>query len=113
MPFIDIKINQDVSTKIIEEIKTELGKDITLIRGKSEDWLMINFSMNNFMYFKGKNEPLCMVEVKLYGKISETDAQNFTAKATNLIASKLDIDPYRIYVSYFETDKWGYGGENF
>ena len=42
MPFIDCKVNIDVSKQQELELKDEFGKAISLIPGKSENWLMVN-----------------------------------------------------------------------
>ena len=54
MPFINSKVSVALTDTQKEELKTELGKAITLIPGKSESWLMLGFEDNYSLYFKGR-----------------------------------------------------------
>ena len=114
MPFINTKVNISVSEKQETEIKTALGKAISLIRGKSENWLMLNFEDNCRLYFRGdKTMPSAFIEVKIYGSASAKEYDDLTAKITEIISSVLNIQPSQIYVKYEEVEYWGYGGHNF
>ena len=42
MPFINVKISENLSDTQVDNIKSRLGKAISLIPGKSEAWLMVN-----------------------------------------------------------------------
>ena len=42
MPYINVKTNSKLVSTCADELKSELGRAITAIPGKSEAWLMIN-----------------------------------------------------------------------
>ena len=111
MPFINVKTNINIENK--DEIKEELGKLISILPGKSETWLMVDIEDNKNMYFKGSNDPLMMVEVKIYGSSNEKVLNDFTSKTSSYLSSICHIPQDRIYISYFSTPYWGYDGENF
>ena len=68
MPFIHVKTNVAVPEDKERAMKTKLGKAIEILPGKSEQWLMLDFSDRQRMYFQGDNsQPIAMVEVKIYG----------------------------------------------
>ncbi len=114
MPFINTKVNISVSEKQETEIKTALGKAISLIRGKSENWLMLNFEDNCRLYFRGdKTMPSAFIEVKIYGSASAKEYDDLTTKITEIISSVLNIQSSQIYVKYEEVEYWGYSGHNF
>ena len=71
---------------------------------------MIELSSNCTMYFKGSNDDCAYIEVKLYGSSTYDE---FTRTITDLISNELNISTSNIYVSYFETNNWGYNGSNF
>ena len=106
MPFIDIKTNINISKDDEVAIKKELGNLVSLIN-KSEQWLMISFIDNH------KGSPCLIAEVKLYGEVNPSDLERFTNQVTTFLASKLSIEPTRIYIAYFNTMNWGYNGYNF
>ncbi len=43
MPFIDSKVSVKITEEQEKELKTRLGQAISLIPGKSENWLMTGF----------------------------------------------------------------------
>ena len=113
MPFIDVKTNVEISDNNEKALIKDMGEAITLIPGKSERWLMLNFDDKCRMAFAGSTEPTAILEVKLFGKASGSAFSNLTRALTDIVNSKLDIPKNRIYVKYDEIGTWGFGGENF
>ena len=115
MPFIDTKLNFRLSEEKEEILKTKLGEAISAFPGKSEYWLMLNFSDNCRMWFRGYSNrfPMAMVEVKLFGTADDESCANMTKIICDLFHSELDISPDHVYVKYDFTDHWGWNGENF
>ena len=69
MPFIHTQTNARISAGQEAAIKEKLGKAIALFPGKSEYWLMLRFTDNARMWFRGyQNVPIAMVEVELFGQ---------------------------------------------
>ena len=114
MPFIDTKLNIRLSKEKEETLKTRLGEAISTFAGKSEYWLMLNFSDNCRMWFRGYDRfPVAMVEVKLFGTADGDTCERMTAVICKLFYEELDIAPDHVYVSYSFCEQWGWNGENF
>ena len=113
MPFISITTNAAVTDENAVSIKTALGKAISVLPGKSENWLMVNISDNNRMYFKGTDSPAAMVKTELYGKADPAKLSALTSEITAVLGDTLSIPADRIYVSYLCTENWGWNGSNF
>ncbi len=113
MPFINVKTNLPVPSEKKNSIKTALGKAITLIPGKSENWLMVGIEPEYCLYFKGDDEACAMVEVSVFGKASSSAYSSLTEAICNILNKELAIETSRIYVKYTETDNWGWNGSNF
>ena len=114
MPFIDTKLNIRLTREKEEILKTKLGEAISLFPGKSEYWLMLNFSDDCRMWFRGYDQfPIAMVEVKLFGSAEEEICSQVTATICELFRKELDISPDHVYVKYEMCDRWGWNGENF
>lgn len=114
MPCIQTKVNIPIGKQQEQNLKTALGKAITLIPGKSENWLMLTFEDNCTIYFQGDGEqPAAFVEVKIYGKANAGVYDKMTAAITDLVGKELHIAPNRIYVKYEEVAYWGWNGSNF
>lgn len=112
MPFINIRTNAPVTDNNKLAIKSALGEAVTTI-GKSEQWLMVGFEHQTYMYFRGENEPMAMVEVSMYGDAPAQALNELTGIITTLLSDTLYIDDKRIYVSYMSTPHWGWNGSNF
>ncbi len=114
MPFIDVKTSAAASAEKCEAVKAALGKAISVIPGKSEGWLMVNITPDCQLWFRGDaSADSAMVEVAVYGALSDRDADRMTSEVTRIISGELGISPDRVYVSYSEHDKWGWNGSNF
>ena len=113
MPYIHTKTNVAVSAEKEFKLKAELGKAISIIPGKSERWLMLNFTENERMWFAGDDSPCAMLEVELFGGTSDSVYDSLTEKLTEIVSDELGISPSRVYVKYEEIDHWGWNSANF
>lgn len=113
MPFIETKTNVKITEEKEKRIKELLGEAISIIPGKSERWLMLNFKDNQRMYFAGESSPVCYAEVNLFGKASGEALEALTKRLCEIYESELGVSPGNTYVKYEEVDNWGWNGGNF
>ncbi|MDE5667502.1 MAG: hypothetical protein K2I29_04615 [Clostridia bacterium] len=113
MPFIDCKISKKITDEKKEVLKSELGKNISLMR-KPESYLMVGICDNYDLYFAGKKlENGAYVGVKLFGKPSSGDTEKMTAAICGLLERELGIPASAVYVTYEGINDWGWNGGNF
>lgn len=113
MPYISVKTNISVSKEKQNAVKTALGRAVCDIPGKSEAWLMVGVEPESPLWFKGEDSPCAMVDVSVYGEASYDACSRLTGDICKILESELAISPSRVYVKYFETEKWGFNGSNF
>ena len=113
MPYIETKLSTGLTKEKELVLKTALGKLIESFPGKTESWLMLDFTDNCRMYFKGSDEPCAMVTISIFGKGSPAAFEKMTAGVCELLAKETGISPDRIYVKYEEVSHWGWNGQNF
>lgn len=114
MPFIHTRVNRPINQETEKAFSRQLGEAISLLPGKSESWLMLQFEDNCHLYFKGDcAKPLAFVNVKLFGASDEASYEKLTAEITRILKESLAIAPEHIYVQYDEIDHWGWNGANF
>ena len=114
MPCIQTKVSVKMTEQQEKAIKAKLGQAISLIPGKSENWLMLTFEDGCKIYFQGDcDKPAAFVEVKIYGKANGSVYNQMTAAITDILSKELQIAPNRIYVKYEEVTYWGWNGNNF
>ena len=114
MPFIDSKVSVKITEEQEKELKTRLGQAISLIPGKSENWLMTGFEDDYHLYFRGDNsEPIAYIEVRLFGGPNKAAFQKMTEEITKIYGEVLGIAPDHMYIKYSATPDWGWNGGNF
>ena len=114
MPFINSRVSVSVTKEQEASLKDKLGKAISIIPGKSEKWLMIEFADGCNLYFQGnKEEPTAFIEVKVFGSIPESCLDKLTETICDIYETELQVKKDRIYVKYEEVGKWGWNGSNF
>ena len=114
MPFIDSKVSVKITEEQEKELKTRLGQAISLIPGKSENWLMTGFEDDYHLYFSGDNsEPIAYIEVRLFGGPNKAAFQKMTEEITKIYGEVLGIAPDHMYIKYSATPDWGWNGGNF
>lgn len=114
MPYIETKMSIPLSAEKEQRLKERLGKAISVIPGKSEEWLMLNFEDQCRMYFQGNNDtPTAFVEIKLFRESTKEAYVQMTKEVTAIFEEELSIAPSRIYIKYSPGDDWGWNGGNF
>lgn len=114
MPYIGTRTTVKISPEKEEILKEKLGKAIEAIPGKTEAWLMCEFSDCCRLWFKGDNSlPSAYVEVKLLGKAKREYLENLTGIICEILSDELSIPADRTYVKYEECEHWGWNNMNF
>jgi len=111
MPYINVKVSSSLNDEKIEQIKTRLGRAISLFPGKSEAYLMVNIEDNCHLYFKGDNSaPVSFTEVAILGTANKTDCEKVTGEICNILEELAGVPSNRSYVKFEYSDKWGFDG---
>lgn len=114
MPMIITKTTTTISKEQQAVLTKKFGEAITLLPGKSEEWLMLSFEDGARMAFRGKcDSDLCYIEVNLLGAASREAYEALTARLCEVVSETLGVAPGGIYVKYEEAKTWGYDGFNF
>ena len=112
MPFISVKTNRKINEEKRLELKSELGKAISIIPGKSENWLMVDIEDGRNLYFRGSgSEDIVFAEVKIFGGASRQVYDKLTERLTDILRETAGAE--EIYIKYEEAETWGYNGGNF
>ena len=113
MPFIDSKITVKVSDEKRSNIKTRLGKAISLLH-KPESYLMVGIEDGYDLYFAGKKlEKGAYVSVSLFGDVDPSASGRMTGEICRILEEELGIPGSSVYVTYHGVHDWGWAGTNF
>lgn len=114
MPYIKTRVSVSLTEKQSETLKSELGKIIEIIPGKTESWLMVDLEDNCRLYFKGNQEAAtAYVKVEVFGQVEREYCEKMTEAICNLLFQELQISPDRTYITYEGIKDWGWNGINF
>lgn len=113
MPFIDSKITLPVTPKQKENIKSKLGKAVSIIN-KPESFLMVGIEDNYDLYMGGnKLEKGAYVSVSLFGNATSSAYEKMTGEICKIYEEELGIPGQAVYVTYHGVNDWGWNGRNF
>jgi phenylpyruvate tautomerase PptA (4-oxalocrotonate tautomerase family) len=114
MPYIHVSTTKKITDAEKEKLMEEFGREISILKGKSEKWLMVNINDDQSMCFQGDDKtPCAIIEVSVYGSASADEYGQLTGALTETVSKTAVIPGDRIYVKYTETPYWGWNGENF
>ena len=111
MPFISVTIGQKLEAAQKEKLKTELGRLITIIPGKTEPDLIVHIDDSGSMYMGGSEIPCVYTALRVYTKTSDEAKKKFTRETCACIAREFNIPVERQYLTIREFENWGYDGE--
>lgn len=107
MPFVDVKVSSVISEDAEVLLKKRFGDLISIIPGKSEGSLMMNFEDQCRLWFRGSREkPSAFVNVMVYGQADRDACGEFAKEAAALLCETLDIPETNIYVKFEEVEAW-------
>ena len=114
MPMIVTHTTETITEEKKALLTRAFGEAITLLPGKSEAYLMLEFAGDCKMAFHGDATlPLAFVEVKLLGKSTKAAYEALTARICDILKEVLDVPTEDTYVKYEEIEHWGYDRHNF
>ena len=115
MPYINVGVSSPIPQETEKRMKERLGKAITIIPGKSELYLMVEFRENCKLYMAGTeySRQALMFRLISLAMHQKTAYQALTVEICNILQEELNINPTRIYIQYGETDHWGWNNGNF
>lgn len=113
MPFISTKTTCPLSQEKREVLSGKLEAIAEKCLGKGASWVMTGYEDNCSLHFRGSFSDCAYVEVKLFGQPQAAACDACTREICALFERELDIQPDRVYVSYYPTGQWGWNGGNF
>ena len=114
MPFIGTRVNIVLDEDKRERLKNRWDQAITLLPGKSPQWLMAGFEDGVSLSFQGDHQsPAAFVEVKVFGAVDAAASDRLTAAITQALQEECGIAANRVYIAYEGIENWGWNGPNF
>ncbi|MDR0731891.1 MAG: hypothetical protein LBF63_09495 [Treponema sp.] len=111
MPYIQVTIGQKLSVQEKETLKSELGRLIAIIPGKTESGLMVSIQDGASLYMGGTGEPAVYIDLRVYTRADPEAKKRFTRELFAVITRQFGIPAARQYLTIGEYDHWGYDGE--
>lgn len=110
MPYIQMSISEKQDETRIASLKSMLGEKISLLPGKSEAVLMLQFDDANTMYFAGELGKCAMIQVHLYKENPPEAKSQFASEMLKSFSEITGIPIDRIFLNFFEHSGWATRG---
>ncbi|MFA7257696.1 MAG: phenylpyruvate tautomerase MIF-related protein [Kiritimatiellales bacterium] len=110
MPLIKIESSKEISPDVLAGLSKIIAETI----GKPETYVMVSASKADLM-MSGAAGNAAFVEVKSIGGLTHAVNEKLSAKICDLLETKLQIPPDRIYLNFSEVpaSQWGFDGSLF
>ena len=116
MPYLKLNTNVAVAEDAKPELLSELSQLMATETGKPERYVMVMVELagDKAMLFGGSNQPMAYLECKSIG-LSSTQTKPLAAAICQLLQSRLQIEPQRIYIEFSDcpANYWGWNGSTF
>ena len=112
MPFILSKVSTPLTSAQEKELKSRLGRAISLIPGKSEAYLLCDFESDAHLYLRGEQDaPIAYITVSIFASEDHLGMNALFHAITDAFHEVLGIPPDRIYIKYDDISVWGVCGQ--
>ena len=110
MPLLNISTNKEI--KFEEMLLSKSSQFISSLLNKSENFVMVKLTHSLPMYFAGRNEPCCFIEIKSIGSLYPS---KMAKPICEFFSDELEIPTERIYVSFNDVDssQWAWNKKTF
>ena len=107
MPFIKINTSSKSVVENDDLLQKNISKMVAELTGKPENYVMTMIQEDSQMTFAGTDEPCCFIKLKSIGSLIPS---SMSKSLCELIASKTNIKPNRIYIEFtdIKASNWGY-----
>jgi phenylpyruvate tautomerase PptA (4-oxalocrotonate tautomerase family) len=107
MPYVGLNTSEKLSETQKEKLKSEIGRLITVIPGKTEEVTIVDISGGRSMYKGGKAVPCAYVDIRVYTKADPEGKKQFVNGLFVVLDKDLGIPKDNIYMSVLEFEHWG------
>ncbi len=108
-----IQISTSVKSVIeSDSLQKEVSKLISKLTGKPESYVMTIIKSDSQMTFAGSDEPCCFINLKSIGSLKPS---SMSESLCELVSSKTNIEPDRIYIEFSDVkaSHWGFNNSTF
>ena len=116
MPLIKVQSSVAAPEKAeVEALLKSLSASLAKHLGKPESYVMTAFEPGVAMTFAGTTEPVCYLEIKSVGNMSDKQTKSMSEEFCQKISVALGVHQNRIYIEFNDAKgyMWGWDGRTF
>ena len=112
MPLIQVNTSSKSQIENDNLLQKDISRMVADLTRKPENYVMTIIQRDTKMTFAGTDEPCCFIKVKSIGSLSPS---TMSKSLCELIASKTNIKPNRIYIEFIDikASNWGFNSSTF
>ncbi|MDR1351912.1 MAG: hypothetical protein LBK05_01415 [Treponema sp.] len=107
MPYVSLNTSEKLSETQKERVKSEIGRLIAVIPGKTEEVTIVDISGGHSMYKGGQAVPCAYVDIRVYTKADPEGKKQFVDGLFVVLDRELGIPKDNVYMSVLEFEQWG------
>ena len=110
MPLLNISTNKEI--KIEEMLLSKSSDFISTLLNKPENFVMVKLTHSLPMYFAGRNEHCCFIEIKSIGAL---DPSKMSKPICEFFSEEMEISIERIFIFFQSVDSgmWAWNSRTF
>lgn len=107
MPYVHVKVTQELTTKKIDRIAHLFGEAITIIPEKTYERTMIHINDNQIIFRGGEQADCAYFETRVYKKIPADIKLDYIKRIFEIFKEELNLNGNQIYLNILEISNWG------
>lgn len=115
MPLIKVQTSVTPDPAAVESLLKALSASLAKHTGKPESYVMTALEPNIAMTFAGTTEPVCYIEVKSVGTMSQSQTKSMSQDFCQQVNTALGVPLNRTYIEFADAKgyMWGWNGSTF
>jgi phenylpyruvate tautomerase len=116
MPYVNFIMGNKISPEKADKLKSGAAEILERHTGKGENWLYVQVTGNETLYFQGRKVVNGgVVEVKLVGTLFAAQKRDITSELGLLLEREFFFAPDQVYIIFTEVkgEDWGWNGRTF
>lgn len=110
MPYMSMSTSKTLSKEQKDRLKSEFGRLVSLIPGKSEGVLMVAVNDGYTMYHKGEEADCIHLDIRLFGNAEASDKERFALELFKVLEAETGVLKDNTIINFLEFTNWASRG---
>ncbi len=113
MPFVTVRTSAAMDRGQELELRTRIGRAVSLVPGKSEASLLLCFEGAGRMYLRGQEALSAYITAEFFGNEDHAGFNRFAAAVSRSFYDVLGVPAENVFIRFGDIDVWSAGNATF